>query len=102
MGVLFRAPTLVIFFVILTVAIGGCSAVLGLDFTKDDCAFGCDGGSDGGADATPTDGRARADGNPGGTSFSLGGTVSGLVGTGHALSDGTDTLAVTATGAFTF
>jgi hypothetical protein len=67
-----------------------------------------DGGSDGGKGGGGDSGGGGKDGGggeggTGGGSFTLGGTVSGLLGTGLALNDGNgDDLAVTANGAFTF
>ena len=77
--------------------VASCAAIGGLgDFKEVDCAGDCDGGA--GADALDTDSAKPP--QPFGT---IGGTVTGLVGTGLVLKDnGADDLQVSSNGPFSF
>src|SRR5450631_2833321 len=118
-----RASAFLVLLFLLAVTSGGCSAIAGLgQFVKDNCADGCEGGADGSPDGKVIDGSAdhhradqggppdaigdtrRRDASEGGMSglYTLGGTVTGLKGTGLALMDSVETLPVAADGTFTF
>ena len=68
-----------------------------------EAGFVGDGSSSGGPDGSSSgDGSSSSGGDAAPSVFTIGGTVTGLAGTGLTLTNGTQTLAVSANGAFTF